>query len=710
MPRLSSITSKNLTGIGLTLVAALPPTSPLTLISVCQPPVTGTNNADNMTADDQYIVGTSNLKVASGKTLKGEAYVYSVEDGSYLYSIPNPTVVGFANGTEFGRGALAIRDGFLWVGNTTATNGGVSFKGELYKISLAEPSNITIYTIPTGAFTQFGQAIAFNDSLTCVSNATSSSRVFVYESNMTYRLTIAHPTSPTSSNSFGWRMFLNATNLLVVTAPFGSGGTVFLFNAFTGALTQTITNPKELGDVNTGSARLGTKVAGNNNYFAVVDDQDSDGTITGVVYLYETNNTNYTATLVKALTNPNVSGTGTDDFGRSVFMDSQYLYVSASAEYNFDGVVYVYNFEGDLIRILTLPASSFGDFADSIQAVRNGSLLIGNSFRGFSTGPDGGLVKYASPMLYPSLQIGDAYRGGFYAGRFTMDGGATSYKLIVAPKTFEVERQAKTEFSNTGNNTTTIDGFARSTEMNTEEFPAARYCMELTANGYTDWYLPSRDELEMLYRNFKPSVDSNSTNTRQSDSLGMGDNANSLPPGAPYTSAIPARTTVSLFQSGGAQAFSSDFSTGNYWSSSRSLEQAAYPWRQSFAFGGQSWGDWPTVIFKVRPVRRELEPTPVITYLEGTDFVGGGGSRWNATTFVITTSGNNSLAAALRLATVGQQFEFEYDAANTAVVTLASTFSEDAPDPSLGYIPFTATVSDSSPSFRQLTTQLKILS
>jgi hypothetical protein len=43
------------------------------------------------------------------------------------------------------------------------------------------------------------------------------------------------------------------------------------------------------------------------------------------------------------------------------------------------------------------------------------------------------------------------------------------------------------------------------------------------------------------------------------------------------------------------------------------------------------------------------------------------------------------------------------------VVTLASTFTEGAPDPTLGYIEFTATVIESSPAFRSLTTWLMIL-
>jgi hypothetical protein len=40
-------------------------------------------------------------------------------------------------------------------------------------------------------------------------------------------------------------------------------------------------------------------------------------------------------------------------------------------------------------------------------------------------------------------------------------------------------------------------------------FPAANFCEALTINGFSDWYLPSRFELDIAYFNLKPTTEAN---------------------------------------------------------------------------------------------------------------------------------------------------------------------------------------------------------
>jgi hypothetical protein len=150
-------------------------------------------------------------------------------------------------------------------------------------------------------------------------------------------------------------------------------------------------------------------------------------------------------------------------------------------------------------------------------------------------------------------------------------------------------------------------------------YPAAHFCNNLNIGGRTDWYLPARDELELCWRNLKPTTDNNYTVTDRNNAaaasyrtLGsFGDTANthglnnnSAPTGAAYTSTVPGRVANASFQSGGAEAFT--YGPTFYWSSTQ--YNASYAWGQywfpDFA-GGQNYGDKP-VGCRVRAVRRSI--------------------------------------------------------------------------------------------------------
>lgn len=205
--------------------------------------------------------------------------------------------------------------------------------------------------------------------------------------------------------------------------------------------------------------------------------------------------------------------------------------------------------------------------------------------------------------------IGDAYGGGYYAGKIVQ--GGTTYYVVVAPKASgeNSSKQWKTTADAGPTATQTLNnGPAASSSMNSATYPAAQFCEGLSIGGYTDWYLPSRDELELCYRNLKPTTDANNTSARAKSSYTysegndvsgdtMGINRNSSPTGAAYTSGSPAQTAVTAFKSGGTEAFAADV----YWSSS---EYSATPaWRQDFNSGNQKGGTKDGSYY-VRAVRR----------------------------------------------------------------------------------------------------------
>lgn len=194
--------------------------------------------------------------------------------------------------------------------------------------------------------------------------------------------------------------------------------------------------------------------------------------------------------------------------------------------------------------------------------------------------------------------IGVEYGGGYYAGTLVVD-ASTSYYLIVAPKSSGESSSKQWKTSNTGTSGTgsSFDGVANTNAMiasSPSAHPAAAFCDGLTINGYDDWYLPSRYELEICYYNLKPTTDSNSTS--------HGTNPYSDPARTSnYTTSIPAQTSASLFQSGGAEAFASPFLA--YHASTSNQSNANY---QMYFNNGQSFTASQTDSMYVRAIRRVL--------------------------------------------------------------------------------------------------------
>jgi hypothetical protein len=200
------------------------------------------------------------------------------------------------------------------------------------------------------------------------------------------------------------------------------------------------------------------------------------------------------------------------------------------------------------------------------------------------------LRSFGAPV--PSA-IGAAYGGGFYAGQIGVSGVATHY-LVVGPlaSAESASKQYKTTDTATTGTNSVIDGPTNSTNMNNASHPAAEFCEGLTIGGFSDWYLPAKNELEVCYFNLRPTATANNT--------GSGINANAVPARASnYTTGNPARTSVTDFQSGGSEAFTNVV----YWSSSESTTDARYAFRQNF-YNGFQGATGKVNTNRVRAIRR----------------------------------------------------------------------------------------------------------
>lgn len=126
------------------------------------------------------------------------------------------------------------------------------------------------------------------------------------------------------------------------------------------------------------------------------------------------------------------------------------------------------------------------------------------------------------------------------------------------------------------------------------QYPAAHWASGLTIGGYSDWYVPARDELERVYRFLLPAYTSNYATANRptgaiysyaingakgdtSASHGVNNNADNT--GLAYTGPAPSQTAASVFQVGQAQAM--DFNTTAIYASSTGYD-ASNIWAQSY--------------------------------------------------------------------------------------------------------------------------------
>ena len=200
-------------------------------------------------------------------------------------------------------------------------------------------------------------------------------------------------------------------------------------------------------------------------------------------------------------------------------------------------------------------------------------------------------------------RIGQKFEGGYFAGVIRVKDSA--YLILAAPKSTEGSVQFKTTYTSTSGIQSVNDGWVNTNAMNDSEHLAAQYCRSLTVGGHADLYLPSRDELELCYRVFKPTNRSNTTSCAGAFpgnlSLENGVNPSSIPTGAAYTEINPAQTIVTAFRAGNVEAFAVEW----YWTSTEFSAITNVSLIQDFFNGNQTWFN-KTDVTRARSVRRVL--------------------------------------------------------------------------------------------------------
>jgi hypothetical protein len=240
-------------------------------------------------------------------------------------------------------------------------------------------------------------------------------------------------------------------------------------------------------------------------------------------------------------------------------------------------------------RKAALLAAAIDDPRDYLLAMRTVFAAVQHTARSHPTkGPEMDTEQIEIPTV-----VGTATAGGFYAGRFRI--GEQLFALVVAPKA--AGEHDDTRWNKSSKDVAAAksfcDGHANTLAMAEAGSALARWALELRIADYGDWYVPSRDELELLYRSLKPGADSNY-------GYRSGDNPSSVPPGYPYSSETPGQTGIQAFRGDGAEAFDEVW----YWSSTQYAGDAGYAWFQHFRYGYQSIYYCKSSELRARAVRR----------------------------------------------------------------------------------------------------------
>lgn len=186
--------------------------------------------------------------------------------------------------------------------------------------------------------------------------------------------------------------------------------------------------------------------------------------------------------------------------------------------------------------------------------------------------------------------IGDPLGGGYHTGLYRCQHTGDIRALVTGSKAIELVGTYGQRGQNIEGARSYTDGRANTIAMAEAGGETAQKVLLIEHNGCNDWAWPTRDQVDMQYRAFKPTADGNCCSFRD------GDNPSSIPAGYPYTPDFPAQTTVEVFRDGGPEAFGARV----YWSSTQDGPYLA--WHLHFGNGYTVNSDKFTE-FAVRPVR-----------------------------------------------------------------------------------------------------------
>ncbi len=307
----------------------------------------------------------------------GVAYVYNATTGALISALDNPSP---GENDQFGY-SVSVSGNTVVVG-AYGDDTGASDSGRAYVFNATTGALIAaLAKLSPVSSDYFGFSVSVSGNKVAVgaigdnAGALDSGQVYVFEAATGALLATLTNPSPASNDYFGYSVSLSGNTVVVGAYQDDTGasnsGQAYVFNAITGALITTLANPSPAS-----SDYFGYSVSLSGNTAVVGAHRDNTGASeSGQAYVFDAT----TGALIAALANP--SPASEDHFGRSVSVSGNTVVVGAHSDNtgaSNSGQVYVFNAAtGALIGALANPSPASFDFFGNSVSVSGNTVVVG---------------------------------------------------------------------------------------------------------------------------------------------------------------------------------------------------------------------------------------------------------------------------------------------------------------------------------------------
>ncbi len=366
--------------------------------------------AFSATDTDKTIAGAP-YESEDGYGYSGKAYIINSTTGSILHTLDNPNPYGTPQNDYFGW-ACDIDGNYAVVGAYVEDESGASGSGKAYIYNTTTGGLLHTLNNPGAGIgspphnDNFGYAVAMSGLNIVVTarwegaDGIRSGRAYLFSASTGSLLdTLENPNAYGSADNdyFGLSADIDGNNIIIGApgedeAGASSSGKAYIFDATTGLVTHTLSNPNAYNTA--GGDYFGNAVAISGNYAIVAarNEDDANGSQSGKAYIFNVT----TGALVHTLDNPNTGTTTNDYFGYSVDIDGNNAIVGAYGQNSFEGKAYVFNVTtGALAHTLDNPndhGTAAGDNFGQVVSVSGSKAYVTAPSESDASGANAGRV------------------------------------------------------------------------------------------------------------------------------------------------------------------------------------------------------------------------------------------------------------------------------------------------------------------------------